>query len=124
MVTILPGAAEAEPRPPARGATTYDAGMAALAYAILPVSGLVAYLLGSNRRIRFHGLQAIVLGLVWGAALYAASAVAATATQVVFAAGAAVWLLFVFLTAIGRDPRLPLAGRPLEEIAEADPRAR
>ena len=97
--------------------------MAALAYVALPVSGLIAYLLGSDQRVRFHGLQAIVIGLVWPAALYGASALSATATQVVFAAGSAVWLSFVLLTALGRDPRLPLTGGRLQDVAEADPRA-
>lgn len=97
--------------------------MSALAYLLLPVSGLMAYLLGSDERVRFHGLQAIALGLVWPVALYAASALSATATSVVFAAGLVVWLSFLVLTAIGRDPRLPFAGYRLERLAETDPRA-
>lgn len=96
--------------------------MAALAYVLLPASGLAAYLLGRDRRIRFHGLQAIAFGLVWGGALYIASALSPTATRVTFAIGGAVWLVFMLLAALGRDPRLPLAGRRLELAAEGDPR--
>lgn len=97
--------------------------MPALAYLVLPLSGLIAYLLGSDARIRFHGLQAIVIGLVWPVALYAASALSASATQVVFVIGGVVWVAFGLLTAGGRDPRLPVAGRALQRAAEADPRA-
>lgn len=104
--------------------TSYDGAMAALAYVVLPVSGLVAYLLGSDQRVRFHGLQAIALGLLWPAALFVASGLSASATQIVFVAGAATWLSFVLLTAAGRDPRLPLAGARLQGLAEADPRDR
>ena len=97
--------------------------MPALAYVLLPVSGLIAYLLGPDARVRFHGLQAIALGLAWPLGLYAASAVSATATQIVFVVGAAAWLVLLVGAAVGRDPRLPLAGRRLERAAEADPRA-
>lgn len=97
--------------------------MSGLAYVALPVSGLIAYLLGSDERKRFHGLQAIALGLLWPLALYAASAASPQATRIVFLAGAAVWLLFTVLAAAGRDPRLPFLGRFLRRVAAGDPRS-
>lgn len=97
--------------------------MAALAYIALPVSGLIAYLLGSGERARFHGLQAIVLGLLWPLALYAASAGSPQATRIIFGLGAVVWLIFMVSSAAGRDPRLPLVGRRLRRLAATDPRA-
>jgi uncharacterized membrane protein len=95
--------------------------MAALAYVLLPFSGLIAYFLGGTSRVRFHGLQAVILGVVWPVLLYACSAVAAVATQVVFVAGACVWLLFVVGAAAGKDPRLPLIGRACARAVELDP---
>lgn len=96
--------------------------MPGLAYIALPLSGLIAYLLGSDERARFHGLQAIVLGLLWPLALYAASAASPLATGIAFALGAAVWVSFMVLTAAGRDPRLPVVGRGLRRLATTDPR--
>lgn len=97
--------------------------VAAVAYILLPVSGLAAFLLGSEQRMRFHGLQAIVLGLVWAIVLYAASALSTTATRVTFVVGAGVWVLFMVLAALGSNPRLPLAASALERAAATDPRA-
>ena len=97
--------------------------MPAAAYLLLPVSGLIVYLLGPDRRARFQGLQAIALGLVWPLALYAASALSPGVTRAVFALGAVAWLALMLLTAAGKDPRLPLVGRPLMRAAESDPRA-
>ena len=97
--------------------------MAALAYVLLPVSGLIAYLKGSSPRIRFHGLQAILLGLLWPLALYACAYVSPGATQACFAVGAVVWVLFAGAAAFGADPRVPLVGGSLRRAAAADPRA-
>lgn len=91
--------------------------MAALAYALLPVSGLIAFLTAADARVRFHGLQAIALGLIWAVALYAAAVVSALVTQLVFAAGMIVWLGFLLATWGGRDPKLPGLGRVLATTA-------
>lgn len=98
--------------------------IAGLSYLLLPVSGLFAYLRGRAARTRFHGLQAIALGTLWPVAMLAASKVSATATQIVFAIGALVWLGFMVLAFFGRDPRLPGIGRALKRAAEPDPKAR
>jgi uncharacterized membrane protein len=95
--------------------------MAALAYALLPLSGLIAYSMGTSERVRFHGLQAIVVGLAWPLLLYAASALAPIATQIVFALGCLVWLWLFVASAIGRDPALPFLGRRLARATGADP---
>ncbi|MDP9067649.1 MAG: hypothetical protein M3N53_04765 [Actinomycetota bacterium] len=96
--------------------------MAALAYLLLPVSGLAAYLLGADARTRFHGLQAILIGLLWPLALYAASSMSAALTRVVFVAGVTVWLLLIVVAASGRDITLPAVGRYLERLSREDPR--
>ena len=94
--------------------------MAALAYLLLPVSGLLAYSLGSTPRLRFHGAQAVFLGLVWPLALYACSFVSPFLTQLAFVAGVAAWLWLSVATATGRDPRLPLVGEYLWRAAGID----
>lgn len=81
--------------------------MAALAYLLLPVTGLLAFLTAAEARVRFHGLQAIALGLAWPLLLYGASAVSAVVTQIAFALGLLVWVGFVAATLAGRDPKLP-----------------
>jgi len=97
--------------------------VAALAYLLLPVSGLAAYLTGRSPRMRFHGLQAIALGFLWPAALYLCTFLSPRATQVCAALGAAVWLGFLAATAYGLNPRFPVAVRYLQRLAEDDPRA-
>ena len=97
--------------------------MAALAYVLLPLSGLIAYFGGSSERVRFHGLQAVALGALWPAALYGASAITAGVTQAVFAAGAVLWLALIGMTAEGKDVHLPIVGRPLARAAAHSPRA-
>ena len=92
--------------------------MAALAYVLLPLSGVIAFLVGGSRRVRFHGLQAIVVGTVWPLAAYAASTVASVATAVVFAAGGVLWMVLIVTALAGRDLRLPGATF-LEEVAAA-----
>ena len=91
--------------------------MAAFAYLFLPVSGLLAYLTGREPRVRFHGLQAIVLGLLWPVALYAASIGPSVIVQIVFVVGALAWAGFLIATFIGRDPRLPGVAQHLETLA-------
>ena len=97
--------------------------MAALAYILLPVSGVIAYFMGRTARMRLHGLQAVVLGAMWPAALYAGSAVSARVTQITWALGALVWLVLMGAAAFGRDLRLPLVGPTLQRVAAASPKA-
>ena len=97
--------------------------MAALSYLLLPVSGLIAFLTAADARVRFHGSQAIALGLVWPLALYAASVVSATLTQVVFALGVVVWATFALAALMGRDPVLPGLAGILTEAAGYERRA-
>ena len=92
--------------------------MAALAYLLLPVTGALAFLLSASPRTKTHGLQAIVLGIVWPLLLYAASALTAVATWFVGLIGALAWLGFMVLTAAGRDPKLPVVGEWLFATAE------
>lgn len=97
--------------------------MAALAYLLLPVSGLAAYLMGRSPRTRWHGLQAVALGLVWPAALYACTYLTPGATQLCALAGVVAWIGFLAATAFGLDPRIPLAGKYLQRAAWEDPRS-
>ncbi len=91
--------------------------MAAFAYVLLPITGLVAYFSGKTPRVRWHGLQAIVLGAVWPALLYLGGAVDESLVLPFAIGGAATWLLFLAATAIGRDPSLPWLGPRLRAIA-------
>jgi uncharacterized membrane protein len=93
--------------------------MAALAYVLLPVSGLLAYFNGASPRMRFHGLQAILLGLLWPVALYGGSAVSPTATRAIAAGGGGLWIVLMITAALGKDvgPRL------LKGWAEESPKA-
>jgi uncharacterized membrane protein len=92
--------------------------VAAFAYVLLPISGLIAYLKGVTARTRFHGLQAIVFGAVWPVVLFAATWTTPLVTQVVGAAGALLWIALIVTTAAGRDLQLPLVGRPLRAAAQ------
>jgi len=94
--------------------------MAGLAYLLLPVTGALAYFNGQKARTRFHGLQAVLLGVLWPAALYAGSAISPDATFVVAIGGAVIWLGFMLIALIGRDPRFPLIGKTLQRWT-ADP---
>lgn len=98
--------------------------MAALAYLMPPVSGLVAYLFGATVRIRWHGLQAVLFGVLWPVALYVGSWLAPIVTRAVFGLGMVVWLGLIVGTARGRDVVLPILGAPLKRAAEVSPRAR
>ena len=91
--------------------------MSALAYVLLPVTGVIAYLGSHRARTRFHGLQAVLYGLAWPVALYAATVGPPVAVQVVFAVGVVGWLFLIVATAVGRDPRLPGVGRYLQSLA-------
>jgi uncharacterized membrane protein len=97
--------------------------MAALAYLLPPLTGLLAYLFGSSERLRWHGLQSIVLGVAWPAGLYAGALVTPGATQTIAAVGALLWASFLAAAAVGRDPRWPLVGSWLRRAAEDAPRA-
>lgn len=91
--------------------------MAALAYVFLPVSGLIAFLTAEDARVRFHGLQAIALGLFWPVLLYAAAAVSERITQAVFGIGLIVWFGYLLGTVVGKDPRLPVVSGALARAA-------
>ena len=81
--------------------------MAALAYLLLPLTGTIALALARSARVRFHGAQAIVVGLVWAISLYGASLVSPGLTRAVWALGALVWLALLLATAAGKDPAVP-----------------
>lgn len=91
--------------------------MTALAYLLLPLSGLVAFLTGGSARLRFHGLQAIVFGTAWAIALYVASWVATGATIAVALVGALLWVGLMGGVAMGRDPGLPFVAPALWKVA-------
>lgn len=91
--------------------------MAALAYLVLPLTGMLAYFSGGSPRVRWHGLQAIVIGALWPALLYLAAATNESLVLPIALAGAAVWLLFLLGAAIGKDPSIPWLGRKLRELA-------
>jgi hypothetical protein len=76
--------------------------VAALAYLVPPISGLIAYLRAPDMRTRAHGLQAIAFGLLWPVLLYGGSALSERATQVVFAVGAILWLTLGIAAGLGR----------------------
>ena len=92
--------------------------MAALAYVLLPVSGLIAFLTAEDARVRFHGLQAIALGLLWPLLLYAAAITSERVTQVAFGLGLVVWLGYLLGTLVGKDPRLPAVSGALARTAQ------
>lgn len=92
--------------------------MAAFAYVLLPITGLVAYMTGRDQRTRAHGLQAISIGLLWPACLYAAAFGPAVVVQVVFVIFTLVWLVLLLLTLFGRDVWFPIVGKRLVALAE------
>lgn len=98
--------------------------MAAIAYLFPPITGLLAYLRGGSPRTRWHGLQAVALGLIWPLVLYACSLASSGFTQAAFAGGILTCALFVVAVAVGKDPALPFVGRWLQLAAREDPRAR
>ena len=92
--------------------------MAALAYVLLPVTGLIAFLKGSSPRIRFHGLQAISIGAAWPVLLFAATWTTPVVTQLIGVAGLLLWVTLIVTTALGRDLQLPLIGPRLRAAAQ------
>ncbi|MDQ3987284.1 MAG: hypothetical protein M3280_12410 [Actinomycetota bacterium] len=96
--------------------------MAALAYIFPPLSGLIAFLKGGTERVRFHGLQSVLLGAAWPAAVYLGSLFTPGATQVAFFTGLVLVIVAVIATALGADPRIPGVGRRLYRWASEAPR--
>jgi hypothetical protein len=96
--------------------------LAAFAYLLPPLTGLIAYLFGSSVRARRHGLQSIAFGLVWPVGLLVAAALSDTAAQAVFGVGGVLWLTLLGLAAAGRDPHLPGTRAWLQQAAESAPR--
>jgi uncharacterized membrane protein len=96
--------------------------MTALAYIFPPISGLIAYLRGTSGRTRFHGLQAVLLGLLWPLSLLAGSLISPGVTQAAFAVMAVLWLVALFGTAIGRNPSLPGIRGVIANAAASSPR--
>lgn len=94
--------------------------MAGLAYLLLPVSGAIAYFNGQRARTRFHGIQAVILGAVWPAALWGGSRIGPDVTFALAVGGAIVWIVFMGAALLGRDLRFPFIGKALERLA-ADP---
>lgn len=92
--------------------------MAALAYLLLPLTGLCAFVLSHRSRVRLHGLQAIVIGTAWVVLLYAAAALSDAATVAVAVLGVLVWLGFLVATALGFDPRLPGSQRLVDALVD------
>lgn len=91
--------------------------MAALAYVLLPLSGLTAFFMASSPRVRLHGLQSVLIGALWPGALYAGSAITPGATQAVFVAGVLIWLVIMGAAALGIDLWLPGIGGPVARAA-------
>lgn len=96
--------------------------MAALAYLLLPVTGMIAYFGGGSARARFHGIQAVLYGVAWPALIYAASWIAETATRIVFVVGVLLWAVLIAATAAGKNPSVPGLARHVERWAAASPR--
>jgi uncharacterized membrane protein len=95
--------------------------MATLAYIFPPISGLIAYLRGRTARVRFHGLQSVLLGLVWPVSLYLCSMISPGVTQIDFAVMGALWLIAIVGTLLGRDPGLPGLRGVLIDAAGSSP---
>lgn len=82
--------------------------MAALAYLLPPVTGLVALIYGRSVRARLHGARSVALGVVFPAGLYLASLLSPPlAVSIVAVAGVAVWVTWAGFAAAGREPRMP-----------------
>ncbi|MBA2725060.1 MAG: hypothetical protein H0U53_03640, partial [Actinobacteria bacterium] len=64
---------------------------------------------------------AVLLGILWPAALYAASAVSPDATLVVAAGGAVLWVALMLVAFAGRDLKLPFIGPVLQRMAAEPP---
>lgn len=90
--------------------------MTALAYLFPPLSGLIAYAVGGSGRVRWHGLQSVIFGAVWPAAIYLASTAGPLGTRIAFALGLLLWIGLFLASAFGFDPYLP-GGRLLRAPA-------
>ncbi|MDQ3645799.1 MAG: hypothetical protein M3345_02555 [Actinomycetota bacterium] len=95
--------------------------MPAFAYLLPPLSGLVAYVMGRSRLMRFHGLQSVLFGSVWPTILYACAWITPGATQVAFLLGAITWVALAVAAARGRDAGLPVVSPVLRDLAATDP---
>jgi uncharacterized membrane protein len=96
--------------------------VAVLAYLFPPLTGLAVYLTASSPRERFHGLQAIALGLLAAATLYLASAISSGLTPFAFGFWLVVWIFLVVASLMGKDPRIPVIGGLLKRAALDDPK--
>ncbi len=92
--------------------------VAALAYLLLPVSGGVAYFAADSPRVRLHGLQAVFLGALWPASLYAGARVSPGVTQAAFVVMGVIWLVLMGSAALGKDLWLPGLGRLLGRFGD------
>lgn len=98
--------------------------VATLAYLFPPLTGLAVYFVAGSTRERFHGLQAIALGLLSAVSLYAASALSSSVTPYVFAFWVLVWIVLIAASLFGKDASVPLLGTLLRRAAGDDPRER
>ena len=98
--------------------------MATLAYLFPPLTGLAVYFVADTARERFHGLQAIALGLLAALTLYGASAISSSITPFVFGLWVLMWVALIVTSLIGMDVRIPGLGRLLQRASIDDPRAR
>ena len=94
--------------------------MAALAYLLPPLSGLIAYLTAVQPRIRWHGLQSIALGTAWPLLVYAGAFISPVLTRVAFALGALVWIALLASTAFGANLGLPGVGGRMRVLVAYD----
>ena len=76
---------------------------------------------GTTERVRFHGLQAVVLGAAWPAAVYLAALFTPGATQVAFFVGLALVVGALVATAAGGDPRIPGLAKRFHRWASDSP---
>lgn len=88
--------------------------MAVLAYLLPPISGLLAYLKGGTDAVRFHGLQSVLLGVLWPALLFGCSEVSPTATRVAAAVGAGSWIMLAVVAGAGGRPVIASVANRIE----------
>jgi hypothetical protein len=92
--------------------------VAALAYLLPPVSGGIAYFFAGTPRVRLHGVQAVLLGALWPAGLYAGAQISPGATQAVGVFMGVVWLTVTAAAALGKDLWLPGLGGLLDRVGD------
>lgn len=90
--------------------------MAGLAYLLLPITGAIAFFAGRTPRIRLHGLQATLLGVLWPAAMYAGARISPGVTQAATVTMGLIWLVVMASAAAGKDLWLPGLGRLLDRV--------